>query len=63
MIIVSTVQYILVSIFIHGDLYLLIPLFYPALSSFPQPVTTSLFAISVSLLLFCYIHVLFFDST
>jgi len=52
--------------FIHSSLYLLIPYSYLALppSLFP-PVTTSLFCLSVSLFLFCYIHLLasFLDST
>ena len=52
--------------FIHSSLYLLIPYSYLALppSLFP-PVTTSLFCLSVSLFLFCYLHLLasFLDST
>ena len=49
--------------FIHSSLYLLI--LYPYLAPSLSPlVTTSLFSISVSLFLFCYIHSFYFlDST
>ena len=49
--------YILVAYFIPNSLYLLI--LYPYISPLPSLsplVTTSLFCISVSLLLFCYIY-------
>ena len=51
-IVIREVQYILIVYFIHSSLY-------PYLASphFPLPtVTTSLFSVSVNLLLFCYIH-------
>ena len=54
------VQYILVAYLTPNSLYL--PLTHPYIVVPPPLVATSLFSISVSLLLLCYIHY-FLDST